>query len=176
MARARTPPRPRAAPRRSAGRTASASRRWSRSARTTARPRLARETRKGANGVGTDGVTANFMVFDRGTFRVLPLTCFYLPKSARAYLFPQSVKIHSFCSRPISVDPICPPCEHSPSEGGGRARRRRADFSSVFLIDACLRHSCGIICAVTSWPSAKHICHPFVHARSVLDRCGRFPH
>ena len=37
-----------------------------------------------------------------------PLTYFYLPKSARAYLFPQFVKIHYFCSGPISVDPICP--------------------------------------------------------------------
>ena len=33
---------------------------------------------------------------------------FYPPKSARAYLFPQSVKIICFCSGPISVDPICP--------------------------------------------------------------------
>ena len=64
--------------------------------------------RKGTNGVSTNGVTANFMFFDRGTFWVLPLTYFYLPKSARAYLFPQSVKIHYFCSGPISVDPICP--------------------------------------------------------------------
>ena len=47
-------------------------------------------------------------VFDRGTFWVLPLTYLYLTKSARAYLFPQSVKIHDFCSGPISVDPICP--------------------------------------------------------------------
>ena len=31
--------------------------------------------------------------FDRGTFWILLLTCFYLPKSARAYLFSQSVKI-----------------------------------------------------------------------------------
>ena len=51
----------------------------------------------------------SFVVFDRGTFRVLPLTYFYLPKSARAYLFPKSVKQkHYFCSRPINVDPICP--------------------------------------------------------------------
>ena len=28
--------------------------------------------------------------------------------SSRAYLFPQSVKMHYFCSGPISVDPICP--------------------------------------------------------------------
>ena len=62
--------------------------------------------RKGTNGVGTNGVTANFM-FSDGAFWVL-LTCFYIPKSARVYLFPQSVKIHFFCSGPISVDPICP--------------------------------------------------------------------
>ena len=61
--------------------------------------------RKGTNGVSTNGVTANFMLFDRGTFWVLPLTDFYLPKSARAYLFPQSVKSHYFCRSPISVDP-----------------------------------------------------------------------
>ena len=64
-------------------------------------------TRRGTNGVSTNGVTADFMFFDRGTFWVLPLTYFYLPKSARAYLFPQPVKIQYFCSGPISVDPIC---------------------------------------------------------------------
>ena len=59
--------------------------------------------RKGTNGVSTNGVTANFMLFDRGTFWVLPLTCLYIPKSARAYLVPQSVGIPYFCSGPISV-------------------------------------------------------------------------
>ena len=48
------------------------------------------------------------MFFDRGTFWVLPLAYFYLPKSAGAYLFLQSVKNSYFCSGPISVDPICP--------------------------------------------------------------------
>ena len=48
------------------------------------------------------------MLFDRGTCWVLPLTYLYLPESARAYLFPQSVKTHYFCSGPISFDPICP--------------------------------------------------------------------
>ena len=48
------------------------------------------------------------MFFDRGTFWVLPLTYFYLPNSARAYLCPQYVKIHYFCSGPVSVDPIRP--------------------------------------------------------------------
>ena len=65
--------------------------------------------RKGAEGVSTSGVTAiSFQVFDGGTFWVLPLTYFYLPKGARAYLFPQSIRIRYFCSGPIRVDPICP--------------------------------------------------------------------
>ena len=50
-------------------------------------------SQKGTNGVSTNGVTAIFMFFDRWTFWVLPLADVYLPKSARAYLFPQSVKI-----------------------------------------------------------------------------------
>ena len=45
--------------------------------------------RKGTDGVGTNGVSANLICFDRGTFWVLPLTYLCLPKSARAYLFPQ---------------------------------------------------------------------------------------
>ena len=64
--------------------------------------------RKGTNGVSTDGVTADLMFLDRGTFWVLPLTYIYLPQSARTYIFPQSVKIHYFCSGLISADPICP--------------------------------------------------------------------
>ena len=47
-----------------------------------------RLSRKGTNGVSTNGVTANFFFFDRGTFWVLSLTYFYLPKSARAYFSP----------------------------------------------------------------------------------------
>ena len=64
--------------------------------------------RKQTNGVSTNGVTAHFIVVDRGIFWVLPLIYFYLAKSARAYIFPQSAKIHFCCSGPISVDPICP--------------------------------------------------------------------
>ena len=66
------------------------------------------KTRKGTSGVSTNGVTAKSMFFDRGTFWVLPLTRFYFPKSARAYLFPRSVELHDFCSGPMSADPICP--------------------------------------------------------------------
>ena len=47
--------------------------------------------------------------------QLLPVTYVYLPKSARAYLFPQSVKIHYFCSGPFSVDPICPQPRYFPS-------------------------------------------------------------
>ena len=70
--------------------------------------------RKGTAGVSTNGIAANLMFFDRGTFWVLQLTYLYLPKSARAYLFPQSVKNSYLCSGPISVDPICP----QPSDRG----------------------------------------------------------
>ena len=59
-----------------------------------------------SNGVSTNGVTANFMSFDRGTFCAPSLTYFVMPKSARAYLFPQSVKISYFCSGHTSVDPL----------------------------------------------------------------------
>ena len=44
--------------------------------------------RKGTNRVCTNGVSSDAMFFDRGTCWVLPLTYVYLPKSARAYLFP----------------------------------------------------------------------------------------
>ena len=76
-----------------------------------------RAARKGTTGVSTNGVTANFMLFARGTFWVLLLTFLYLPRSARAYLFLQSVKLHYFCSGPISVDPICP---HQAARGAAR--------------------------------------------------------
>ena len=63
--------------------------------------------RKGTNGVSTNGVTANFIFFDRGTFWVLPLIYFDILKSARAYLFPQSVKIHYFAAAPLVSTPLC---------------------------------------------------------------------
>ena len=62
--------------------------------------------RTGTNGVSTNGVTAFFSCFDRGTFWVLPLAYFYLPKSARAYLFPQSVRIIQKFSPPICQNPM----------------------------------------------------------------------
>ena len=64
------------------------------------------------------GSHCRFHVFcDRGTFWVLPLTYFYL----RTYLFSQ-VKVHYFCSGPISADPVCPQPRSS--------RRSRASSAS----------------------------------------------
>ena len=44
--------------------------------------------RKGTNGGSTNGSLQICLLFDRGTFWVPPSTYFNLPKSARAYLFP----------------------------------------------------------------------------------------
>ena len=73
--------------------------------------------RKGTNGVSTNGVPANFQFFDGGTSWVLPLTYFYIPRSARAYLSPQSVEIRYFCGGPVSVDPISPQTKGVPKRG-----------------------------------------------------------
>ena len=49
-----------------------------------------------------NGVTANFSFSDTGTFWVLPLTCFYLPKSARAYVcLPNLSKFITFAAAPL---------------------------------------------------------------------------
>ena len=49
-----------------------------------------------------------FHVFRQRDFLGTPVNILFIPpKSARVYLFPQSVKIHYFCSGPTSVDPIC---------------------------------------------------------------------
>ena len=85
-----------------------------------------RRLRKGTNGVGTNGVTTIFKFFDGGTFWVLPLTNFYLPRSARAHPFHSSVKSHYLRSSPIGVDPLCPQPKAAGlaagSEGGVRGR------------------------------------------------------
>ena len=102
-------------------------------------PRLVLSTRvgftvrKGTNGVRTNGVTANFSFCCRGTFWVLPLTYLYLPKSARAYLFP-ICQIHYFCSGPISVDPICPqPIFSLLAPRGAVAARSFADAAGIYI-------------------------------------------
>ena len=92
-----------------------------------------RATRKGTNGVRPHGFTANFMFRDLA-FWVPLLTYVVLPKRARAYLFPQSVKSVRFCSGPISADPICPQpsCSRTPS-----SQMRRRDGSAPLRLSAC---------------------------------------
>ena len=64
-------------------------------------------TRKGTNEVSTNEVAANVMfLLTEGPFGVLPLTYAYLHKSARAYLFPQSVKLITFAAAPLVVTPF----------------------------------------------------------------------
>ena len=42
---------------------------------------------RGTNGVSPNGVNANSILFERGTFFVLPVTYFYIPQSAGPYHF-----------------------------------------------------------------------------------------
>ena len=74
---------------------------------------------------------------DRGTFWVLPLVCFHLPKSARAYLFPQSVKHIFFCCGPVSQP------NHAALRDASSSTRhqKRADHAS------CCRHHDGFCSA-----------------------------
>ena len=100
--------------------------------------------RKGTNGVSTNGVTAIFMFFDRGTFWVLPLPYFYLPKSARAHLFPQSVKIRTSAAASLVLTPfVRNQCEHSLPIAALPVRLRALDALArfLFLIDDLMRAS-----------------------------------
>ena len=62
--------------------------------------------RKGTNEVSTTGVTVNVMFFDRGTFWALSLAYFYLPKSARAFRFPNLSKFMIFAAAPLVLTPF----------------------------------------------------------------------
>ena len=57
-------------------------------------------------GHSTNGVTAKCKLFDRGTFWALPLANFYLPKSARAYLFPNLSEFSTFAAAPLASTPF----------------------------------------------------------------------
>ena len=51
------------------------------------------------NGVSTNGVTAIYCFSTEGIY-------LYLPKSAKAYLLPQSVKIVTFAAAPLVLTPL----------------------------------------------------------------------
>ena len=62
---------------------------------------------EGQIGLSTDGVTTDIMLFDGGTFWVLPLTYFYLPKSARGYLLsPNLSRLFTFTAAPLVSTPF----------------------------------------------------------------------
>ena len=96
-----------------------------------------RELGKGQMGSALNGVTANLIFFDRGAFWAFPLAYFYLPKSARAYLFPQYVKLNYFCSGPISVDPTCPRPRSTPksSKSEPKSPKKGKKVSTLALFD-----------------------------------------
>ena len=93
---------------------------------------------KGQMGSALMGSLQFFMFFDRGSFGYS--TYFYLPRSARAYLFPHSVKIRYLCGGPISVDPIRP----QPRTTSSRTGRRR-----------CCSRTCSSALATASPPSGR---------------------
>ena len=63
--------------------------------------------RKGTNGVSTNGVTANFMFLDRGTFWALPLTyIFIIPKVPGCTFFPKLSKFITFAAAPFVLTPL----------------------------------------------------------------------
>ena len=92
---------------------------------------------EGQMGVGTNWVAANFMLLTEGFFCVLPLTYFYLPKSARACLFPPKLsKIATFAAAPLLLTPFVrnqgPPSRGCSISSSPLASWRRA----------CRRHGC----------------------------------
>ena len=106
------------------------------------RNKVNNKARKGRHGVSTNGVAADFVcvcVLTEGLFghSPYPTSTFYLPKSDRAYLFPQSVQIPYFCSGPISVDPICPQPRHD--QGGEAARPGgREEYTLIQSTKQCI--------------------------------------
>ena len=63
-------------------------------------------TRKGTNGLNSNGVTAFVLFVDRLLYGVLPLTYSYLPKSAGAFLFPNLPEFISFAAAPLVLTPF----------------------------------------------------------------------
>ena len=99
-------------------------------------------TRKGTNGVSINGVTANFMFFDRGTFRILPLIYVYIPKSARGYPFLQSVKFITFAVAPLVLTPFVR------NQVTAASRRARVLLLFVLLLLALVLVLCLFMCMI----------------------------
>ena len=63
------------------------------------------------------------MFFDKGTCWVL-VTYFYIPKSARAYLFPNLTKLITFAAAPLVLTPFVRNQGPAPRAGSGEAPPR----------------------------------------------------
>ena len=99
--------------------------------------------RKGTSGVSTNGVTANLMCFDSGTFFGTPVNLLLSSQKCQGVPVPQSVKLGCFCSRPISVDPICPQPRHGGHGGppvrlGGHAAGPWAGLETCACVYVCM--------------------------------------
>ena len=62
--------------------------------------------RKGTNGVSTNGVTANSVFLDRGTFWVLPLTTLVFAKVPGRTFSPNLSKLITFAAAPLVLTPF----------------------------------------------------------------------
>ena len=64
-------------------------------------------SQRGTNGVSTSGVTANLMLFDRGTFWGTPVSLLLSPQKCQGVLFsPNLSKIISFAAAPLVLTPF----------------------------------------------------------------------
>ena len=96
----------------------------------------------------------------QGLFWVLPLTYFYLPKSARAHLFPQSVKIHEIRSDPISADPSCPFPTRASDLRRGCSTYLRTDIKDIWTYLQLIQGHHGIIAISLSCYSIELLVYP----------------
>ena len=103
---------------------------------------LPSRVRKGTNGIRSAlmGSLLILVFLTEELLGVLPLTYFCLHKSARAYLFPQSVKIHYFSSGPMSADPVClqPKSFSRPGKSPGLDRSASVHTHTHTHTHACL--------------------------------------
>ena len=90
-------------------------------------------TRKGTNGVSTNGVSANYSFLTRTFWVITSVHRLLYSKKCQGVLFPQSVNKYCFCSGPISVDPICPQPTYS------RVRLARSGYHACASVRAPLR-------------------------------------
>ena len=130
--------------------------------------------RKGTNGVGTNGVTADFMVLERGTFLGTPVNLLLSSQKCQGVItiFPNLSKIITLAAAPSVLTPFVrnqaastgPTCSRTAGTGRGNrtipcsAKPRRATKEGqwvlrthlhirtlVFLRPACSKNPCFVL-------------------------------